>query len=72
MEDTATALAEAATGLQETVRSHKRAVSFHRRQAREAMERLALLRARAAALGIEITVNTRPQGGRSGRTDHGG
>ena len=45
---------QAAQALEDTATSHKRAASYHRRQAREAMVSLARLREAAAAMGIKI------------------
>ncbi len=54
-------VAHAAQALEDTASSHKRAASYHRRQAREAKEKLAHLI--QAALGLGIKVITSKGGG---------
>jgi hypothetical protein len=52
----ATALNAQAAALEEEARRHKRASSFHRRQSREKMQELALVRERLASLGIDVEI----------------
>ncbi len=51
----AQAIVESAKALREAARSHKRASTYHRYQARLAMQRLSQLETRLRALGIAIT-----------------
>ena len=65
--DTARALAEAAHGLREAARVHKRAEAANRRQARELMELLSRLRAECERAGIRLVI----QEGEGERRHHG-
>jgi hypothetical protein len=61
----AIALAQAANGLHESARAHKRASGAHRRWAREDMQKLDELKRTCADLGIELKIDTNSE-------DHGG
>lgn len=56
--DAATALAQAASGLRESARTHKRLSQQHRRQAKALLQQLDQLERDCAELGITLQLET--------------
>lgn len=68
-DETATALAQAAHDVTDAVRDVKRTQAAARRSARELLQRFQALERACAAHGIQLNINTQPEGGHGARRD---